>query len=348
MTKVSIIIPIYNSEMYLDQCINSCVNQTIKDIEIICINDGSTDNSQEIINRYAQKDTRIKAIIQQNQGVSIARNKGINKAIGDYLIFVDSDDWLELNTCERIIQEAYKFNPDIINFQSFYVNKKKKKYKHKFVMKQYVNELKNKITNFDNDIVKNFQVNDLILCWDKAYKKEFLKNNNILFNESLNLMEDCIFILNCYENNPTIKFLNEYLYNHRIGNLGSLTRGDCYQKFLDHTKVELPLTKYIKAFNNQDLGLIIFEYYLKQLIADYSKIIFSKEKDKYIYKMQIILKNCLAYGIKNEQLLNLKTYKKLKFWITIDKYKLSWLYWKLIRPIVKYIIILLQYLVLAK
>lgn len=94
--KVSIIVPVYNVEKYLAKCLDSLVNQTLKDIEIICINDGSTDNSLEILNTYAQKDSRITIIDKKNEGVSAARNTGLNISKGEYIMFVDSDDYLEL------------------------------------------------------------------------------------------------------------------------------------------------------------------------------------------------------------------------------------------------------------
>ena len=92
MPKVSVIIPVYNVEKYLKQCLDSVVNQTLKDIEIICVNDGSTDNSLEILEEYAQKDNRIIIISQENQGQSVARNIALEKATGEYVGFVDSDD----------------------------------------------------------------------------------------------------------------------------------------------------------------------------------------------------------------------------------------------------------------
>ena len=96
MTKISIIVPVYNTEKFLEKCLNSLIKQTLKDIEIICINDGSIDNSLQILRKFANKDKRIQIINQTNSGLSIARNAGINKATGEYIGFVDSDDWVDL------------------------------------------------------------------------------------------------------------------------------------------------------------------------------------------------------------------------------------------------------------
>ena len=101
MVKVSVVIPVYNVEDYLRDCLDSIVNQTLKDIEIICINDGSTDNSLEILEHYKSKDERIKVISQENGGISAARNKGIDLASGDYISFIDSDDYIDNNFYEK-------------------------------------------------------------------------------------------------------------------------------------------------------------------------------------------------------------------------------------------------------
>ncbi len=111
---VSIIIPIYNLENYIEYCLNSVVNQTYKELEILCIDDGSTDKSAEIIKRFAASDSRIKYFYQDNAGVSAARNKGLDEATGEYVMFVDGDDYLHLRTIERFISEAELSFADII------------------------------------------------------------------------------------------------------------------------------------------------------------------------------------------------------------------------------------------
>ena len=100
--KISVIIPVYNVEKYLRECLDSIVNQTFKDIEIICVDDGSTDKSLEILREYEQKDKRIIVISQPNKGVSTARNIGMQQATGKYMMFVDSDDYITQNACELI------------------------------------------------------------------------------------------------------------------------------------------------------------------------------------------------------------------------------------------------------
>ena len=115
--KVSIIVPVYNAEKYLKKCLNSLVKQTLDEIEIIIINDGSVDKSQEIINEFSnQYPDKIKSYIQSNSGQAVARNFGLKKAIGEYVLFIDSDDYIELNTCERGYEIAKQGDLDIVCF----------------------------------------------------------------------------------------------------------------------------------------------------------------------------------------------------------------------------------------
>ncbi len=113
MSKVSVIIPVYNVEKYLKECLDSVVNQTLKDIEIICVNNGSVDNSLQILEEYSAKDCRIKIIDKNNTGVASARNEGIKAASGEFIGFVDSDDWIELDYFEKLYKAAIEYNSDI-------------------------------------------------------------------------------------------------------------------------------------------------------------------------------------------------------------------------------------------
>ena len=111
---ISVIIPVYNVEEYLERCLDSVINNTYRNLEIICVNDGSPDHCQEILERYAEKDNRIKVIVQQNRGLSAARNTGIEAASGDYLYYLDSDDWIHKQAIELLVTVAAESNADII------------------------------------------------------------------------------------------------------------------------------------------------------------------------------------------------------------------------------------------
>lgn len=113
MSKVSVIVPVYNVEKLLARCLDSLVSQTLKDIEIICVNDGSVDNSLDVLRKYAQQDSRIVVVSQENLGPSAARNRGMQIATGEYIGFVDGDDWIDLNFFEKLYNSAKKYDADI-------------------------------------------------------------------------------------------------------------------------------------------------------------------------------------------------------------------------------------------
>lgn len=130
MVKVSVIVPVYNVENYLEYCLSGLLNQTLQDIEIICVNDGSTDNSINILQRYQQTDNRIKIITQSNSGQGTARNNAIDIANGEYIGFVDPDDYVSPQMFETLYNQAKAYNADLVE-ESFYINNQARKYKRK-------------------------------------------------------------------------------------------------------------------------------------------------------------------------------------------------------------------------
>ena len=128
MVKISVVVPVYNVENYLPDCLDSLVNQTFKDIEIICINDGSPDNSLQILEEYAEKDSRMKVFSQENGGHAVATNRGISMATGDYLFLMDSDDVLELNALELSYNRAEEKDVDFVIFKAINYNHARDEY----------------------------------------------------------------------------------------------------------------------------------------------------------------------------------------------------------------------------
>lgn len=122
MSKVSIVIPVYNAELYISRCLDSIINQTYTDLEIICVNDGSKDNSLQILKKYQEKDERIFVIDKENAGVSEARNDAIKRSSGQYITFVDSDDWLEKDAIELMYKALIENNADVVR-SNYYINK---------------------------------------------------------------------------------------------------------------------------------------------------------------------------------------------------------------------------------
>lgn len=222
--KVSVIIPVYNVEEYLPKCLDSVINQTLKDIEIICINDGSTDNSLGILNEYASKDNRIKIIDQENQGVSSARNKGIAIARGEYLAFLDGDDFFDTTLLEKVYKEIIKKNTDILIFGTYEFNSEG--YKNiRWDMQLLQDFTEEKLAQNQLELF----IHLLHSLWDKLYRTDFIKKNNILFPTDVKVAEDNIFVLETYLKHASYAFLPECLYYYRIGREGSATTNnkDC-------------------------------------------------------------------------------------------------------------------------
>lgn len=176
--KLSIIIPVYNVEKYLPKCLDSILNQSFKDFEIICINDGSSDNSLKILEEY--KDKRIIIINKENAGSGVARNAGLEIAKGEYIFFVDGDDWLEEDALEKIINQAEHLNTDVLIFGGLsYYDKKGQNggYSANKLPKKYLNKI------FSAKDIKKDIFKFPSTAWTKLYKRDFLIKNKIRFQE---------------------------------------------------------------------------------------------------------------------------------------------------------------------
>lgn len=176
MAKVSVIIPVYNVEQYLKRCLDSIINQTLKDIEIILVNDGSTDNSLLICEEYAQKDERIKIVTRKNGGLSAARNTGLEHATGDYIGFIDSDDWVDTNFYEKLYNAAIENDCDITFGDIIRKGEKKHKIRLNIQNIEVAENIYDKINLARN--VKNPGV------WNKIYKK-YLFDDGLRFEEGI-------------------------------------------------------------------------------------------------------------------------------------------------------------------
>lgn len=209
--KISVIIPVYNVEKYIEQCLDSIVNQTYQNLEIIIVNDGSNDNSLEIINRYSQNDRRIKIINLENKGVSFARNIGIKNSEGNYISFVDSDDYLNLNTYEKLVENLDGEDLIIFNYGRF-ENSTGEIIKEKYVSDDEMQELPEEKRYLYSKINHS--------CWNKLYKTEYLKRNEFKFFEIL--YEDVFFNLEVIYSTNNIKILNEAFYKYRVNRKDSI------------------------------------------------------------------------------------------------------------------------------
>ena len=201
--KVSIIIPVYNVEKYISKCLDSLVNQTLKEIEIIVVNDGSPDNSQKIIDKYVKKyPDKIKSYIKENGGQGSARNYGIEKTNGEYIGYVDSDDFIEPTMYELLYNKAKKDKLDIVICGNYIVSEDYKYKKEDYFTIKYQ-------TSFENAIFGKMAV------WNKIYKKEILTNNKLKFKEKV-WYEDLAFTVKALMQIKKIGFIDKPLYDYLL------------------------------------------------------------------------------------------------------------------------------------
>ncbi|ADC46923.1 glycosyl transferase GT2 family [Methanobrevibacter ruminantium M1] len=209
--KVSVIIPIYNNEKFLSKCLDSVINQTLNEIEIICIDDGSSDNSIEILNQYVLKDSRLKIISQENLGAATARNNGLKIAKGEYIAFLDSDDWLELNAFEKLYENITTNNSDLVLFNSI-------EHKENANLKERIHIKNDSIPDynyytFNYNYKKDLVMNGYLDIWSKMYRTSFLKENNIQFSNH-QIFNDIQFHIKTMLNAKKISYCPEFLYNY--------------------------------------------------------------------------------------------------------------------------------------
>lgn len=213
--KVSVIIPVYNVEEYLRECLDSVVNQTLKEIEIITVDDGSTDSSLEILKEYAQKDNRITVMKQANLHAGVARNAGLAVAKGEYLHFLDSDDWVEKEMLQNIVREIASCDADICVFKTDSYNNQTKEFKP--MPWGFVEKYIPKKQPFSSMDIKDYIFNFCISWpWNKLFKHSFVKENNILF-QALTRTNDLFFVFSALSLAKKIVTLNECLLHYRVG-----------------------------------------------------------------------------------------------------------------------------------
>ena len=232
---VSIIIPVYNAEKYLQQCLDSVVNQTYRNLEIICVNDGSTDASPEILGQYAAMDSRIKVISQENMGISGARNTGIYAVSGVFIIFVDADDWLDLNTCETSLRHAQSYNSDLVlwPYTKEYDNGDGKLVTlfdggmKVFESPDEVRLLHRRMFGLIGDEWKSPEkANSIVTIWGKLYKKPLIDDSNIAFTDIrlIGTSEDALFNIAYLGRIKKAVYIEECAYHHRNSNKDAYTQ----------------------------------------------------------------------------------------------------------------------------
>ena len=238
MPKVTIIVPVYNVEKYIERCLNNLINQTLKDIEILIINDGSPDNSIEICEKFAKNDTRIKIYSKENEGLGLTRNYGIDRATGEYISFVDSDDYVSTNMCEVLYDVAKRNDADIVYGGIYRDNNRGKVISEPCVEKEVVwygeTEIKQLLLDFiatepecKNDTIMEVSV------WKALFKKEIFDKNNIRFvSERQFISEDVIFDIDFFLKSNCIVAIPDCVYYYCVNDdsLSKTFRDDRFKK----------------------------------------------------------------------------------------------------------------------
>lgn len=293
--KVSVIVPVYNVEKYLERCLESLINQTLKDIEIIAVNDGSTDNSLGILNKYAKNDNRIKVINKENTGVSDCRNIAMKQIQGEYLTFVDSDDWIDNNALEIMYTKAEEEKSDLVMctyMREFEKHSKEKIFdmpKTVVYEKDEIKKLHRKLFGpIDDELGNPEGLDSLGTVWAKLYKVDVIKKNNIEF-EDLKLIgsnEDGLFNIYVFNKINKAVFINKSLYHYWRDNPKSITSGynsnlknkwiNLFNIMREFIEINNLNDSYINALNNRicmsTLGLGLNECSKANKISELNKI----------------------------------------------------------------------------
>lgn len=288
---ISIIIPAYNIENYIARCLDSILNQTYKNIEIIVINDGSSDNTGKIIDNYAFKYEDIKVIHKKNAGVSAARNSGIEVASGDYIGFVDGDDTVDENMFEILIKNAIKYDADISHCG------------YKMVFPSRIDYYHNTGTLFEQN--NEIGLKDLLTgnrvepgIWNKIYKKELFKDIHI--DESIKINEDLLINYYLFKKAKKSIFYDKCFYNYTIRKGSAATSKVNKNKIIDPIKVRKEILEDLGK--NDYLYDIAYEKYIMSLLGVCRNIQIRKNKEykSYVYEAKKSLKYEINNIIKNK------------------------------------------------
>lgn len=266
---ISIIVPVYNVSNYITKCLDTIINQTYKNIEIILVDDGSTDNSYNICNEYAEKDHRIKLYTKKNTGVSDTRNFGIDKSKGDYIMFIDSDDWIDIDMCEYLIGLILEHDCKIAACK-YYINDK--------VICDNTGSIK--ILKEEEIITDYFTNSNIMTCiWNKLYKKDIIVQNKFVpYN---NNGEDIIFTCKVLNKCNKLVYSDSSKYHYNVSNT-SITRSVLsMKKVLDNIENHKNQILYIeeKYPDNNYLKAKSVEKMLNALIELYNQIDLKTKKD---------------------------------------------------------------------
>lgn len=252
--KVSVIVAAYNIEDYIERCLISLVNQTLNQIEIIVVNDGSTDQTKNIIETISKKDDRVIVINQENKGLIEARKSGFKRAKGDFILFIDGDDWLEKRCLEILYNKAEDRNLDIVMYNAFNSYDSSKEKFNTFNLQN-----KDDVEEILEDPLKYLFKGDILPCiWSKFIKKEYIIKNKIIFPSNISFAEDLATVSTLFMYEPKVGLEDQYLYNYYQRET-SLTKKKS-EKILELDKAILFIEEHLHKTNLYKSYIESFEY----------------------------------------------------------------------------------------
>ncbi|EGF52297.1 Glycosyltransferase involved in cell wall bisynthesis [Bacteroides clarus YIT 12056] len=313
--KISIIIPVYNVENYLAECLNSVVNQTYRDIEIIIVNDGSTDNSFSIIQQYQLHDERIKIINQENQGLSAARNAGMKVASGDYLWFIDSDDYVAINACEEFVKHLCT-GCDLVVFNRCLFDDQEKE----IVTFNDVNKIYNSGRAYLLNAVK-YRDFAAPVCF-KIFRRNLIQTLQLRFTKDI-VYEDLLFSFEYLYNSNKVIVLDDNLYfyrHHRNGNITSTIK----DKDRDVLYTVGAIDRYLlqRGDRNDLYDIMLFTWVYNSIIIKYICIA------PFSCKAHRIIRDILEDSVFHKYVSNILTINNMPFrykcsaWLSLNCYPL--------------------------
>ena len=252
--KLSVIVPVYKAELYLHRCIDSLLSQTFRDFEILLIDDGSPDRSGDICDEYARKDERIRVFHKENGGVSSARNIGLKEAEGEWIGFVDSDDWVEKDFFANIVDALLNNDVDVVLFG----------YKKEIALGVYASvrgqETSRILNVHDEYLIRHFESQ----VWNYVFKNDIIRDKGFCFDESIAYAEDVLFIVDYLSCVNFVCYLNSASYVYNAFNVSATTYIPV-KKNLDHVRVAIKLYENING-NNHLRSKIISSLYVRFII----------------------------------------------------------------------------------
>ena len=296
---ISIIVPVYNVEKYLRQCIDSILAQTYTDFELLLIDDGSPDNSGNICDEYAQKDTRIRVFHKPNGGVSTARNLGIDNARGEYISFIDADDYVEPNFLEEMLNAMNRYNADLVCC-GLWENEKS-------------NDINKRIRSTDRDKIYDMErgLIELIVpdayfgwCFNKFYKRSIVKNADIKFPEGIRYSEDWVFIINYIIHSSKIVYISKVLYHYMLNETSAINKISTNKGFdynyLDRLKADEISYTMVKSLKDKSVMNVFYAYmfYSASEVARRFIPYYNGDK-KTLHVLRRLMIKCFPYYLKN-------------------------------------------------